>query len=269
METSSWKMGELLLMINRFYKIIIKNNIYYILYNKHIMDKSRPAPQIFKVRDEVDDGAFEGLHPNIPAMPSLCLIIGSVRSGKSNLLVNFFCSEQFYKDKFDVVRIVSGTLHSDNKGKILSKYFDCSDHYDDSIIRDIIASQGAYKDKSLRPKYALVLDDILTKDFSKNNEVSFFSTKFRHSINMYVICTQTFRAVSGMIRNNATDIIICRQQNDMEKNKIAEEYAGLVGGLENFFRLYNQCHSEQYQIMYMKASENPCQVFKNFSERIY
>jgi hypothetical protein len=82
METSSWKMGELLLMINRFYKIIIKNNIYYILYNKHIMDKSRPAPQIFKVRDEVDDGAFEGLHPNIPAMPSLCLIIGSVRSGK-------------------------------------------------------------------------------------------------------------------------------------------------------------------------------------------
>ena len=86
---------------------------------------------------------------------------------------------------------------------------------------------------------------------------------------MYVIATQTFRAVSGLIRNNATDIIICRQQNDMEKNKIAEEYAGLVGGLDNFFRLYNQCHSEQYQIMYMKASENPCQVFKNFSERIY
>ena len=233
------------------------------------MDKSRPPPQIYKVRDEPDDGAFEGLHPNIPAMPSLCLIIGSVRSGKSNLLVNFFCSDQFYKDRFDVVRIVSTTMHSDNKGKILSKYFDCSDHYDDKIINDIKSSQGAYKDKTERPKYALVLDDVLTKDFSKNNEVSFFSTRFRHYIDMYVIATQTFRAVSGLIRNNATDIIICRQQNDAEKNKIAEEYSGLVGGLDNFFRLYNQCHSEQYQIMYMKASENPCQVFKNFSEQIY
>ena len=206
------------------------------------------VPVIMKVRDDVDNEKFEGIHENLPQMPSLVLIIGSVRTGKSNLLVNLFCNPAFYKDRFNIVRIVSTTLHSDTKGKILDKFFDCSDHYEDSIINDIKKSQGAYKDKSERPTYALVLDDVLTKDFSKSNEVSFFSTRFRHYIDMYVIATQTFRAVSGLI---------------------SEEYSGLVGGEENFMKLYNDVHSEQYQLMYIKGSVNPAQVFKNFEVQIY
>jgi len=231
------------------------------------MDKS--APTILKVRDVIETEKFDGVHENLPQMPSLCLIIGSVRSGKSNLLVNFFCNPQFYKDRFDIVKIVSTTLGSDTKGKILSKHFDCSDHYEDGIIEEIKQSQSQYEEKKDRPTFALVLDDVLTKDFSKNNAVSFFSTRFRHYIDMYIIATQTFRAVSGMIRNNATDVIIARQQNSKELEKIAEEYGDLVGGIDNFIDLYNKVHSEKYQMMYMKLSENPVQVFRNFSERIY
>ena len=231
------------------------------------MDKS--APQILKVKDVMETEKFDGVHENLPQMPSLCLIIGSVRSGKSNLLVNFFCNPQFYKDRFDIVKIVSTTLGSDTKGKILSKHFDCSDHYEDGIIEEIKQSQSQYEEKKDRPTFALVLDDVLTKDFSKNNAVSFFSTRFRHYIDMYIIATQTFRAVSGMIRNNATDVIIARQQNSKELEKIAEEYGSLVGGDDNFIDLYNKVHSEKYQMMYMKLSENPVQVFRNFSERIY
>tara|TARA_R110000787_G_scaffold12824_3_gene41040 strand:+ start:214 stop:906 length:693 start_codon:yes stop_codon:yes gene_type:complete len=227
------------------------------------------VPVIMKVKDELDNDKFAGVHENLPTPPALVLIIGSVRTGKSNLLVNLFCNPAFYKDKFDIVRIVSTTLHSDTKGKILDKFFNCSDHYEDSIINDIKKSQGAYKDKSERPTYALVLDDVLTKDFSKSNEVSFFATRFRHYIDMYVIATQTFRAVSGLIRNNATDIIIARQQNDLELKKISEEYSGLVGGEETFMKLYNLVHDEKYQLMYIKASENPVKVFKNFEVQIY
>lgn len=229
----------------------------------------KPAPQILKVKDVEETEKFDGIHENLPQMPSLCLIIGSVRSGKSNLLVNFFCNPQFYKDRFDIVKIVSTTLGSDSKGKILSKHFDCMDHYEDGVIEEIKKAQSQYEEKKDRPTFALVLDDVLTKDFSKNNAVSFFSTRFRHYIDMYVIATQTFRAVSGMIRNNATDVIIARQQNQKELEKIAEEYGSLVGGDDNFIKLYNQIHSEKYQMMYLKLSENPVQVFKNFSEQIY
>ena len=145
----------------------------------------RKAPQILKVKDVVENDKFDDIHPNLPQMPSLCLIIGSVRSGKSNLLVNFFCNPDFYKDKFDVVKIISTTLNTDTKGKILKKHFDCDDHYEDGMIDAIKKQQSQYEEKKDRPTYALVLDDVLTKDFSKNNAVSFFSTRFRHYIDFY------------------------------------------------------------------------------------
>ena len=188
--------------------------------------KTRPPPQIRKVKDAEPDTKFNDIHENLPQMPSLLLIIGSVRSGKSNLITNLFCNPDFYKDKFEIVRIISTT-------------------------------------------FALVLDDVLTKDFSKNNEVSFFATRFRHYIDLYVIATQTFRAVSGLIRNNATDVVICRQQNSAELGKIAEEYGGNVGGDDSFMAMYKDIHKEPFQIMYIKMSTNPAQVFRNFEEQIY
>ena len=83
--------------------------------------ESRNAPTILKVKDVEESDKFNDIHENLPQMPSLCLIIGSVRSGKSNLLVNFFCNPEFYKDRFDVVKIISTTLNSDAKGKILKR----------------------------------------------------------------------------------------------------------------------------------------------------
>ena len=232
------------------------------------MEQSKP-PTILKVKDVEESDKFNDIHSNLPGMPSLCLIIGSVRSGKSNLLVNFFCNPEFYKGRFDVVKIISTTLNSDAKGKILKKHFDCSDHYEDGMIDAIKQEQSQYEEKKDRPTYALVLDDVLTKDFSKNNAVSFFSTRYRHYIDFYVISTQTFRAVSGMIRNNAQSVLIARQQNQKELEKIAEEYGSLVGGSDNFMKLYKEIHKEKYQFMYLDLTTNPARVLRNFSEVIW
>ena len=229
----------------------------------------KSAPKVLKVKDEEPSEKFADIHSNLPQMPSLLLIIGSVRSGKSNLLVNYFCNPEFYKDKFDVVKFVSTTLHTDNKGKILSKHFDCMDHYEDHIIDDIKKSQGDYEDKSERPTYALVMDDVLTKDFKKTNQVSFFSTRFRHYIDFYVIAVQSFRAVSGMIRNNATDVIICKQQNQKELEKIAEEYGDMVGGNDNFMKLYDEAMKDRYSFLYLKLSENPAEAYVRHEYKIW
>jgi len=231
--------------------------------------KNKSAPKVLKVKDETPSDKFDDIHSNLPQMPSLTLIIGSVRSGKSNLLVNYFCNSEFYKDKFDVVKFVSTTLHTDNKGKILSKHFDCMDHYEDDIIENIKESQGKFKDKKDRPTYALVMDDVLTKDFSRTNHVSFFSTRFRHYIDFYVIAVQSFRAVSGMIRNNATDVIICKQQNQKELEKIAEEYGDLVGGHDKFMELYEEAHKDRYSFLYLKLSENPAEAYVRHEYKIY
>ena len=186
------------------------------------------VPKVLKVKDEEPNEKFDDIHEHLPQMPALILIIGSVRSGKSNLLTNFFCNDDFYKDKFDVVKFISSTLHTDNKGKILSKFFDCEDHYTDKMIEDIKVGQAKYE-KEERPTFALVMDDILTKDFKKSNQVSFFSTRFRHYIDMYVIAVQSFRAVSGMI----------------------------------------EAHKERYSFLYLKLSENPAEAYCRFERKLY
>ena len=237
--------------------------------------KKKRGPKVYKVKDPEPSTRFEGIHENLPSLPSLLLIIGSVRSAKSNLICNLLMNPEMYKDRFDIVKVISSTLHSCHKGKLLSKYFDATDTYDDSIIEDIKKSQSQYE-ATERPTFCLVLDDILTKDFSKNNAVSFFSTRFRHYIDMYIIATQSFRAVSGLIRNNATDIIITKQQNQKELDKIIEEYGdmfpssdGAGDGQKNLMNMYKEAHKERYSFLYLKLSENPPHAFIRFEEQIY
>ena len=100
--------------------------------------KQKPGPQILKVKDLKEDDRFADIHPNLPKLPCLGLLIGSVRSGKSNLLVNFFMNQDFYKGLFDTVTFISNTLGTDNKGVLLSKYFNCFDHYEDNMISGIM-----------------------------------------------------------------------------------------------------------------------------------
>tara|TARA_R110001599_G_scaffold92666_3_gene242405 strand:- start:287 stop:565 length:279 start_codon:yes stop_codon:yes gene_type:complete len=86
---------------------------------------------------------------------------------------------------------------------------------------------------------------------------------------MYVIATQSFRAVSGLIRNNATNIIICRLQNMKEREKITEEYGPMVGGEDNFNTLYDQIHSTPYQYMVLDLQSNPARVIHNFEKVLW
>ena len=230
------------------------------------MEKKSP-PKVYKVRDPKPDDKFEGVHPHLPQPPALVLIIGSIKQGKSNLVVNLLCSPEMYKDTFDIVKIISTTLNADPKGKILNKYFDCEDHYEDSMISELIESQKKYEDFE-RPSVAVVLDDILTKDFGKNNAVSFLATRFRHyGIGLLLFTTQSFRAVSGLIRNNATDIIIMKQQNQKELEKVLEEYGDMFPNL--FMELYKKAIEDQpYSFLYLDLQTNPATAYIRFETKI-
>tara|TARA_R100001244_G_C5164815_1_gene131331 strand:+ start:635 stop:1357 length:723 start_codon:yes stop_codon:yes gene_type:complete len=226
-------------------------------------NKVKKPPVVYKVKDPDPDEKYADIHPHLPQPPSLLLIIGSVKQGKSNLVVNLLCSPEMYKDKFDIVKIISNTLNADPKGKLMNKYFDCEDHYEDSMITDLVESQKLYEDFE-RPTVALILDDILTKDFKKSNAVSFLATRFRHyGIGLLAFTTQSFRAVSGLIRNNATSVIVMKQQNQKELEKINEEYGDMFAGI--FMDLYNKAIDDQpYSFLYLDLSENPAKAYMRF-----
>jgi len=62
------------------------------------MDKK--APKVYKVKDPEPDENFKDLHPHLPAIPSLLIIVGSVKQGKSNLLCNLTLSPEMYQNRF-------------------------------------------------------------------------------------------------------------------------------------------------------------------------
>ena len=229
----------------------------------------RPPPKVFKVKDPEQDEKYKSIHPHLPQLPALLLVVGSVKQGKSNLLVNICCNPEFgYNTALDSIKIISNTLNADPKGKLLNKYFDCEDHYSDEMITDIIESQNKLKAQGETNMMGLFLDDVLTKDFKKTNAVSFLATRFRHhDIGMLCFLTQSFRAVSGLIRNNATNIIIMKQQNQKEIEKLQEEYGDMFPNI--FMDLYNKAIGDApYSFLYLDMQTNPATAYIRFETKI-
>jgi hypothetical protein len=119
-----------------------------------------------------------------------------------------------------------------------------------------------------RPSIALVLDDILTKDFKKSNAVSFLATRFRHyGIGLLHLQLNHFELLVVLIRNNATDVIIMKQQNTKELEKIAEEYGDMFPNI--FMDLYKKAIEDQpYSFLYLDLQTNPATAYIRFETKI-
>ncbi len=242
---------------------------------KKIKINTKP-PVVLKVKDPEIPNRKE-LHPNLMSLPSLTLIIASTKSGKSNYILNLLANSDFIgpdektdKAYFEQIKVISTTLNCDPKGAIYEELFDCEDHYSDAMIKNLISSQKSYGSRDDMPFTCLVLDDVLTPDFKKGNEVSMLGTRFRHfNIGLYILSTQSCRAVSPILRSNATDIVIFKQNNKKEYEKIKEEWSPLFGNEETFDKIYNYAIDyKPYSFLYLKLSENPAQAFRCHEERI-
>jgi len=226
--------------------------------------KKKSVPKVLKVNDILESKKYKPIHEFLPQPQFLTLIIGSVRSGKTNYLINALRnSSDFYGEHYwDYYKIISNTLNNDTKGKYFKDAFDdCEDHYTDKMIQDLISSQKKY-DREEMPTMLILLDDILSRDFKKTNDITYLCSKFRHYEMSIFLTTQSFRSVGTIIRNNATNILIFRQNNTKELDKITEEYCELCGSEERFMEYYNLAHDQPHSFLYIDGQQNPARFYR-------
>lgn len=236
-------------------------------------------PQVIPVKDPEDNylnkSGMPPIHEHLPQIHGFgggacVLLISPVKSGKSTLISNMLLNSDFYdaQERFDSTHIISNTIANDVTSRFLKEAFDCYDQYNDSIIDGIVEKQKEYP-KEEQPEIAVVIDDCLGS-IKREGRVNHLASRFRHfNIKLLVISSQNFRAVSPIIRQNATNVIIGSPfPNRKELLKVAEEYGDLFGGAEKWIALYKKATPDRYNFIHMNLQANPPEMYRNFDEKI-
>lgn len=229
---------------------------------------SKKVPIVLKVIDLEDKSKYPPIHSHLPQPPFNLLVCGSVKQGKTNLLVNLLRNEDtMYGEKYwDQVKIFSNSIHNDPKGKYLKDAFEVYDGYKDSYIDKFIDEQKSHEREDMQTAL-LVFDDIINKDFKRNSSLAFLSSRFRHIETSIAILTQSFRAISNIIRSNITNVIIFKQQSAKELAKIQEEYEEFAG--DRFMDYYTYAINESpYSFLVIDAQTNPATFLLRFEKVI-
>jgi len=120
-----------------------------------------------------------------------------------------------------------------------------------------------------REAIGMVFDDAIQYLNKRNSIGNFLATRFRHyNIKYLIYVSQSFKALDTKIRANSKGVIIMKISNQVELEKIEQEYDGFVDG--NFMKLYKYCLNDQpYSFMYLNIDASPPQVFLRFERQIY
>jgi hypothetical protein len=220
--------------------------------------------------DRMDIG--KELHPNLPDISSgaLGLMVAPVKSGKSTIITNLLLNENFYKDCFDQVYIISNTIMNDNTSRFLKDAFPGTifGEYSDNLIQSIIDQQLSYKNKKERPIIALILDDFI--GISDRSLVYKLASRYRHyGIGLLLFSSQVFKGVPPIVRTNMTFAILGKNSNAREMSKITEELGNSFGSDKNFKYLCKHVWKTPYAFAMIDFTQNPPHMYHSFDRLIW
>ena len=215
-------------------------------------------------------------------IPSLILIVGRVKAGKSVLLNNLVLRPEFYGKDYQVKIFISPSAYNDAINKHIVDNFDyVFTEYSDDLIDELIE---LIENDDTDDRYLIVFDDIIGTTAGsrrgKADKITTLSTMFRHIGNAkmegklsLIITTQYFKHITPILRNQCSGIYICGEFSKKEINKIAEAYSFFGGSDEAFIELYNQAREGAHDILFlnvnsMEARQNHGRVLWSYKEHI-
>ena len=220
--------------------------------------------KILKVKDLIEkDTRFDKLNPVLLKPPFLLVMNGSVRSGKSNLIVNLIYNNNFYKKIFDNIVYISPTVYIDNTLQHLDDddvlKFDNPEKLDD-ILKTVVESQN--EDNHKKEHTLIIIDDCLP--LKRGSYLTYLATRYRHFRISLIITSQDYRSVPNIIRANASGYLIFKTSNKKEYKKLEDEFGSLF---ENFEELYEMCTNKLYSFMFINLRN--LNVYSDFEKLVY
>jgi hypothetical protein len=222
---------------------------------------------ILKVKSVTEyDKRFETLQEPLLKPPFLGVINGSVRTGKSTILMNLLYNKNFYKDLFDKVIYISPTVHNDLTLEHLREDEDIIKIHDgledlDTILQTIIKTKEEDEEER-KAFYLIVLDDCLGY-IKPNSYIAFLCSRYRHSKISLIFTSQNFRSIPNIIRTNATFYLLFKTTNKKEYLKYVEEFSGLF---ENFEEIFKDATEQPYNFLFLNLRD--ISANHNFREKL-
>ena len=143
------------------------------------------------------------------------------------------------------------------------------DRYDPGALQEIIDTQrqviAAAKEKKLRRMFnvLIVVDDFADNPQFSRREALLHSlfTRGRHAFISTIVATQKFRAISPIVRVNATALVVFRLRSEQELLAIVEEISA-VYPKDTVISLIRKATEQQYSFLYVDlAAKRPDQMF--------
>jgi hypothetical protein len=220
---------------------------------------------ILKIKSEVEHNKrFDAIHAHLLKPPFLGVINGSVRTGKSTLIMNLIYNKNFYKGKFDKIIFISPTSLNDLTLKHLAedddimKITDNLEQLDD--ILKLLLEEKESDDETKKEHYLIIFDDCL--GFIKpKSYASFLCSRYRHYKLSLVFTSQNYRSIPPIIRTNATFYLIFKTPNKKEYNKYVEEFSGVY---QHFEKMYKIACEEPYNFLYLDLRN--VKAYHNFNK---
>ena len=222
-------------------------------------------------------------HEHLPSVPLRAVIAGPSGCGKNLLIVTMITDlykRNDGKSVFKRIFVFSPSVHADPAWLPVKKFVEedlkvpreeqwAWDTYNPLALENLIATQKEVikkaKEKKVRKLFniLIVVDDFADNPaFSRRDALlhSLF-TRGRHAFISTICATQKFRALSNIIRVNATALVIFRLRSEQELLAIVEEISA-VCPKDVVISLIRHATAEPYSFLYVDlAAKTPDQMF--------
>ena len=211
------------------------------------------------------------------SLPCSSLLVGPSGSGKSVVLIRTLMDKDKLGGLFDRYEIFSPNVFTDPQYRDLIKYVEgghtnqkredfCHTTFDQGFIKQMMEDMrksNAYLRKQGAKRLlsaCIVIDDMGEDERVIRNHASVVQSLFtrgRHVQISTFLCLQRFMMASPNLRYNTHNLYVHRLNSSQDLEKLAENFAEVTHGKENFVAIYRQATKKPYGFLFITMGSTP------------